>query len=84
MRLTSAIAIYFVIWWTVLFVVLPWGVRNAHEAGEAVEAGHEPGAPVRPQIGRKALITTVLATIVFALVYVVVTQSWITLDDLPI
>ena len=36
MSLVSAIAIYFIIWWVCLFVVLPFGVRNAHEAGEVV------------------------------------------------
>ena len=84
MRLTSAIAIYFIIWWAVLFAVLPLGVRNAHEAGEEVETGNEPGAPVNPQLIRKAFITTIIATIVFALVYGVITQGWITLDEFPI
>lgn len=84
MRLTSATAIYFIIWWLVLFIALPIGVRNAHEAGEAIEPGNEPGAPVNPQLARKALITTVIATIVFALVYGLITQGWITLADLPI
>ena len=84
MRLTSAIAIYFIIWWTVLFAVLPIGVRNAHEAQSEVETGHEPGAPVNPQLGRKALITTLIATFVFAIIYGIVTQRWITLNDFPI
>jgi predicted secreted protein len=83
MRLTSAIAIYFIIWWLVLFIALPIGVRNAHEAGEAIEPGNEPGAPVNPQLARKALVTTVIATMVFALVYGLITQGWITLADLP-
>jgi len=39
MAWTTALAIYFVIWWLVLFCVLPFGVRNASEAGETVEAG---------------------------------------------
>lgn len=69
MSLTSAIAIYFIIWWITLFAVLPWGVRSAHEAGENVEEGHEPGAPVNPMIGRKALITTAIASAIFAAVY---------------
>jgi predicted secreted protein len=81
MRLTSAIAIYFIIWWAVLFAVLPWGIRSAHEAGEPVEPGNEPGAPVNPNLGRKALITTIIASIVFALVYGIITQNWLTLDD---
>ena len=66
MSITSAIAIFFITWWVCLFVVLPWGVRNSHEAGEAVAEGHEAGAPVRPMMWRKVAITTVLASVVFA------------------
>ncbi len=69
MKLASAIAIYFVIWWTVLFAVLPFGVRNADEANEIVQPGHEAGAPVVHGLVRKALITTVISAIVFAAIY---------------
>jgi predicted secreted protein len=48
MNLASAIAIYFIIWWLVLFLVLPFGIRNAHETGEAVEAGMSRGASRAP------------------------------------
>ena len=54
MNLASAIAIYFIIWWLVLFLVLPFGIRNAHDTGETVEAGNEPGAPVKPRLVQKA------------------------------
>lgn len=83
MRMTSAIAIYFIIWWLVLFMVLPFGVRNAHESGESVEQGNEAGAPVNPRLWRKALYTTILASIVFALVYGTITRGWINFDDIP-
>ena len=77
MKLTSAIAIYFIIWWVTLFMVLPFGVRSSHEAGEDVQAGHEAGAPVDPQLGRKALITTGLATVFFVVIYTVITRGWL-------
>ncbi len=83
MSTTSAIAIYFIIWWLCLFVVLPFGVRNAHESGTVAGEGHEAGAPVNPMLWRKALATTVLATLVFALVYGTITQGWIGIDDFP-
>jgi predicted secreted protein len=69
MKLASAIAIYFVIWWTVLFAVLPFGVRNSHEVGEVVQEGHEAGAPVVHGLVKKALITTVIAAVVFGIIY---------------
>ena len=83
MNLASGIAIYFIIWWLVLFLVLPFGIRNAHETGTAVEEGHEPGSPVNPRILHKAIITTILATAVFAVFYVSKTRGWLDLDHLP-
>ncbi len=83
MSLASALAIYFIIWWLVLFLVLPFGIRNAHESGEMVEEGNEPGAPVRPRLVQKALITTILATVVFAVFYLGVTRGLLRLDSLP-
>ena len=69
MNFVSGIAIYFVIWWTVLFTVLPFGVRNAAEAGEAVQQGNEAGAPLVHGMLRKFVITTVISAVVFAAVY---------------
>jgi predicted secreted protein len=72
MKLASAIAIYFVIWWTVLFAVLPFGVRNADEAGEVVQQGHEAGAPIVHGLVKKFLITTAISAVVFAAVYLAI------------
>ncbi|WP_332690861.1 DUF1467 family protein [Bosea sp. (in: a-proteobacteria)] len=70
MTLTGGLAVYFVIWWTVLFAVLPFGVHSQAEAGP-VSDGTDPGAPQAPALARKALITTVVATVVFAGVWYV-------------
>lgn len=69
MNTLSAIAIYFIIWWTTLFAVLPWGVRNAHEEGSKVEEGHDAGAPVVHGLKWKAIVTTIIATAIFIPVY---------------
>ena len=66
--LPLALALYVTIWWIVLFAVLPLGVRSADEAGEERPEGNDPGAPVAPQLAKKALLTTVIAAVVFALV----------------
>ena len=52
MEKTTAIAIYFLIWWVVLFAVLPWGVRSQEEAGEVVP-GTDPGAPAAPKVWKQ-------------------------------
>ena len=63
LRISGGIALYFVIWWILLFAVLPFGVRSQAESGEVV-AGSEPGAPMAPALREKAIWTTLLATIV--------------------
>jgi len=82
MSLATAIAIYFIIWWVVLFAVLPWGVRSQHESG-AVAPGTDPGAPTIPRLRAKLVWTTIVAALVFAVWYVVVyAYRLITVDDL--
>ncbi len=81
MSLISSIAIYFIIWWLVLFVVLPFGVRSQAEAG-AVTLGTDRGAPERPRIARKFAITTLIAAVVFAAVYVAFDVYGFALEDL--
>lgn len=64
MAVTTIIAIYFIIWWVVLFAVLPWGVRSQDESGEVVP-GTDPGAPAAHRVWIKLVWTTVVASIVF-------------------
>jgi predicted secreted protein len=66
MQIGSAIAIYFVVWWTTLFVVLPFGVRSQTEAG-SVMPGTDPGAPFVTRVPRIMLINTAVSLVVFAL-----------------
>jgi predicted secreted protein len=81
MSLPTSIAIYFIIWWVVLFAVLPWGVRSQQEHG-AIVPGSDPGAPAIPGLKRKLVWTTIVAGIVFALWDVVYSYRLIALDDL--
>ena len=83
MKLTSAIGIYFVVWWMVLFAILPFGIRNAAEAEEQVEQGNDAGAPVAHGLLWKAKVTTLVAALVFGLVYVVLTQGLLENIDWP-
>jgi predicted secreted protein len=73
MSLISSIAIYFIIWWLVLFTTLPFGVRRQ----ETVEPGNDPGAPEKPLLLRKLIATTVIAAIIFAGVYYLLANGMI-------
>jgi predicted secreted protein len=71
MSFVSLIAIYFVVWWIVLFAVLPWGMRTQEEEGEIV-LGTTHSAPVRPMLVRKALATSVVAAVLVGALWIAV------------
>ena len=81
MSIFTALAIYFVIWWIVLFAVLPWGVRSQHESGE-MTPGTDPGAPVLTNLRLKLIWTTIVATMVFSAWFVIYVYRLITFDQL--
>lgn len=74
-------AAFFLIWWIVLFAVLPWGVKSQQEIGE-MTPGTDPGAPVLPKLGRKLLLTTLVAGVLFGVFYVVTAEQLVTVDGL--
>ena len=81
MPVGTALAIYFLIWWVVLFAVLPWGVRNQQEVGDVVP-GTDPGAPAIHTLWRKLFWTTMVATIIFGILYIAYTRGLIPYDFL--
>lgn len=64
LTLAGSIGLYFVVWWTVLFAILPIRIRTQAEAG-TVTAGTDPGAPADPALFERAIWTSVAATLVF-------------------
>ena len=65
-QISTAFAIYFVIWWIALFLTLPFGVRSQHEDGGGAP-GTDPGAPVMTGMKRKLVWTTIISAIVYGL-----------------
>ena len=61
MSWATGLMVYIVIWWTVLFAVLPLGVRRVDKPGR----GEDRGAPERPEILRKVIITSAVAAVVW-------------------
>ncbi len=57
----TGLMVYLVIWWTVLFTVLPWGVHRVKDPGR----GQDRGAPETPQLLRKAIITSLVAAVLW-------------------
>jgi predicted secreted protein len=61
MSWATGVMVYLVIWWIILFAVLPLGVRRVEKPGP----GQDLGAPERPQLVRKAIITSVVAAVLW-------------------
>jgi predicted secreted protein len=68
MSVVFLVAVYFIIWWVVLFIVLPFGVRTQEEAG-AVVPGTPASAPADFRLFRVLVATTLVAAIVFAVLW---------------
>jgi predicted secreted protein len=76
MPIYSILAVYFIIWWLVLFMVLPFGVRTHAEQGDVV-LGTTPSAPANLNLRRKMIITSIIsAVIVYGIWYAYVKLGW--------
>ena len=81
MSWTTILAIYFVVWWVVLFAILPFGVRSQAESGP-IAPGTDPGAPAIPALGAKLAWTTVVSAVLFGASYWLYARGFLTLDAL--
>lgn len=82
MPIFSTFAIYFIIWWLALFIVLPIGLRTQAEENEVVPGSVE-SAPARFRGLRIFLMTSVLAAIIHAAWYVLSVRMGYGLDSIP-
>ena len=80
MAITSALVLLAVIWFMVLFVVLPLRLRTQGEEGEVVRGTHS-SAPADPKLGRKARIVTLISVPLWILACAVIISGAITLED---
>ena len=65
MSLTTCIAAYLTIWWTILLAVLPLGARSHAEMGIPVPGGGDPSSPVELRLKRKFFTTTWVSLVIF-------------------
>jgi predicted secreted protein len=82
MRWQSMLAIYILFWAFSVFLVLPFGVRTAHEAGAELVPGQAESAPHGFNPGKIALRTTIVASVLFGLFYLNYVNGWVTADML--
>ena len=81
MGITGSIIIYVLIWWIIFFSVLPLGIQSNKEKFKERIEGVDPGAPNNPKIGKKFLITTIIASIIYIVIYYLVKFNLINLRE---
>ena len=79
MNLWTGIAVYIVIWWVVIFMVLPWGVRPV--GADDIAKGHASSAPRQPRILTKMAVTSVVAALVWVGIYFLIESGGLSLRE---
>jgi len=68
MNIGTGIVAFIIIWWMVLFTVLPWGIqRNMDPA-----VGEDHGAPVKHRMWLKAGVTTLIAAVLWGALFLAI------------
>jgi predicted secreted protein len=78
MNIISGIIVFLLIWWTALFAVLPWGVRQNQDG---VQSGIQ-AAPQNPMLKKKLIVTTIISTILWLLVYFLIESDIISFREM--
>lgn len=81
MGITSGIVLYLVCWFMVFLIILPLRLQTQGEAGEVVPGTHA-SAPSDPKLKRKAILTTIWAAVIWAILAGIIFSEMITVRDL--
>jgi predicted secreted protein len=73
MTWVQGVVAYVVIWWVVIFAVLPFGIEPAPKG----DPGHAAGAPANPRLWLKAGVTTLVAAAMWLGLYALVWSNLI-------
>jgi predicted secreted protein len=68
MSASTAIFIYVLIWWVMLFTVLPLGITRHQEDGKGFDAG----APAKPDLKKKLILNTVISAALLGVIQLLV------------
>ncbi len=79
--IVNGLVVFWLLWWVLLFPILPIGVTSQTEDGDVV-AGSEPGAPSRPNLAKKVWWTTIITSALWS-VYFIVMASGVLADFTP-
>ena len=78
----SAAALYFILWWLVLFVTLPFGLKTQDEEDD-VTLGTVSSAPKGPHMLRAFVRTTIVSALILGGFYLLTKGLGLSIDDIP-
>lgn len=78
MGIAAGIVVYIITWWTVLFTVLPLGVKTPDNP----EVGIASSAPINPRLGYKFLLTSLISACIWVVIYVLIDIKIIDFRDI--
>ena len=81
MGITSALVLFAVIWFLVFLVVIPIRLETQGDVGE-VEPGTHAGAPAKPNLKKKALITSGISLVIWIIITAVILSGTLTISDI--
>ncbi len=81
MSVAGALVLFSVIWFMILFIILPQRIRTQDEDGQVVPGTPE-SAPVDPMLRRKVKLVTLYTLIVWVPACVVIASGLISPDDI--
>ncbi len=76
MSITGSLIIFVLIWWIIFFSLLPIDVDRKHK--EMVE-GVDKGSPENPKIIKKIIYTTLITSIIFIGIFMLVKYDYLNL-----
>ena len=79
MGIVGGIVVFVMVWWVILFAVLPWG---GNHPPEQVEKGHATSAPDNPRMKQKFIATTIISVIVWIIIYLIIESGMISFLDM--
>ena len=78
MDFVSGLVVFILLWWWVFLMSLPFGIKTP----DVVKSGHATSAPEKPLLRRKVTISTVIALVLFTIVYWIIDTGFMSLSQI--
>ncbi|MDX2028739.1 MAG: DUF1467 family protein [Alphaproteobacteria bacterium] len=78
MNIFSGIVLYVLVWWMVIFCLLPLNIQSIEQPKD----GSMPGAPINPGLKRKIIITTIIACVIWLALFAIITSGVISFQEM--